>query len=58
MAEINCPHCGLKEQVNNCPPLTFLERLEYHNRGGCVKNDLGLDSNDWIKKWRGEKNNG
>jgi hypothetical protein len=50
---IKCEHCGIEEEVTNCPPLIRLERIEYHRRASCVKNDLGLDP-EWIKKWRGE----
>lgn len=51
---IRCEFCGLEEDVTNVSPLTRLERIEYHRRGSCSKNDLGLDP-AWAKKWRGEE---
>lgn len=50
---IRCPYCGLEENVTNVSPLIRLERTEYHQRGSCSRNDLGLNPK-WIKKWRGE----
>lgn len=39
---IDCVLCGLKEDVSSVSFLTRLERLEYHRRGGCVRDDLGV----------------
>lgn len=39
---IDCVFCGLKEDVSSVSFLTRLERLEYHRRGSCVRDDLGV----------------
>lgn len=51
---IRCEFCGLEEEVTQVSALIRVERIEYHRRGNCMKNDLGLDR-EWEKKWKGEK---
>ena len=52
---ISCVHCGLVEELNQLHPLINLERIEYHRRGSCIKNDIGLKTNNWLRKWQGEE---